>query len=61
MRSSQAFAPLVLGDRHGVLETGLSFTLVVCRQLQEGFALETLEFGFVEMLSSIINSPQRFD
>ena len=61
-RSAQfpGFRPLALGYRHGVLETGFGFPLVVCRELQEEFALEAVEFCFVEMLSSIIDGPQRF-
>jgi hypothetical protein len=55
------FRTLVLGYRHGLLETGFGFTLVVCRQLQEECALEAMELCVVEMLSSIIDGSQRFD
>src|SRR5215472_3491514 len=54
------FRTLVLGDRHGVLEASFSFTLVVCRQLQEEFASEAMELCVVPMLASILGGSQRF-
>jgi hypothetical protein len=50
------FRTLALGYRYGVLETGFGFTLVVCRELQEEYTLEAVEFCFVVSLSSILDA-----
>src|SRR4030095_8318302 len=54
------FCLLALGDADGVLKISFGFSLVVLRLREQQLSFETVEFGFVEMLSRILDGSQRF-
>src|SRR5262245_46595343 len=54
------FRRLVLGDADGMLEAGFGFSLIVRRLLQQEFAFEAVEFGFIPAFSWCVDKCQGF-